>query len=174
MHFLSPNPRLMNRMIDKIASLVQERPPRDVSLRGSSSRTPRRRAARAFDPLRPRPRASIVSLSPKDRRLGPRAVAARPWRRERGRRVEALLFSRRPSETPHRAGAPTAPPSRREHDEGSAPRRVRRRSRRLDPRGCSGCARVSHPLRILTSREIRRSMARPRKKTRESPPATAR
>jgi len=77
-----------------------ERPPRDVSLRRTSWLTPRRRVTRAVDPLRPRPRASIVSLGPKDRRLGLRAVAGRPSRRARGRRDEALLFSRRPSETP--------------------------------------------------------------------------
>lgn len=77
-----------------------ERPPRDVSLRRTSWLTPRRRVTRAVDPLRPRPRASIVSLGPKDRRLGPRAVAGRPSRRARGRRDEALLFSRRPSGTP--------------------------------------------------------------------------
>ena len=91
-------PPLMNR--SKSREPRVERPPRDVSLRRTSWLTPRRRATRAVDPLRPRPRAPIVSLGPKDRRVGPRAVAGRPWRRERGRRVEALLFSRRPSETP--------------------------------------------------------------------------
>ena len=84
----------------KIASLVLSVLQETFRFAGRPGSLPRRRVTRAVDPLRPRPRASIVSLGPKDRRLGPRAVAGRPSRRARGRRDEALLFSRRPSETP--------------------------------------------------------------------------